>query len=474
MVLTESQRLEFIKKVAPIAQKVCKKYGLPFPSVVIGQACKESTFGTSDKVINNGVYMHNYLGIKFNNYQRVPIAIGAFNELTKEQYSPTELTTTVGTWYKFASLDDCVEGYCQFLINAPGDRYRPYLNARTVKEACEQIKACGYATGATYADSLYENYVLAYNLTQYDENTKYTNSPLATYMQISPCKDVNRTHVIDTITIHCYVGQVGVERMGSGWSKLSANASANYGIGLDGRIGLYVDEKDRAWTTGGKWAVNGITGSENDQRAVTIECACDTTAPYAINDKVMESLIKLVADIARRNNMGTLKWKGDSTLVGKPNEQNMTVHRWFTSKSCPGDYIYNRLSYIATEANKINSGGTVESPTVVTEPTYVYHTIVRGETLGGIASAYGTTVAILKYYNADKITDVNKIQTGWVIRIPTRTDIVPKTYTVVKGDTLWKISKATGVELANLKALNADKVKAPFYVIYPGMVLKLQ
>lgn len=378
-------------------------------------------------------------------------------------------------WFAFASLDLCVKSYFDF-INI--DRYANLKNVNNYITYCNLLKEDGYATSLTYASSLV-SYITQYNLTKYDAQVAkipvavsgYSNSSLVNYTKISPCKDENRKHKIDTITIHCYVGQVSVERMGSGWASLSANASANYGIGTDGRIGLYVDEKDRAWTTGGKWAVNGITGSENDQRAVTIECACDTTAPYAINDKVMASLIKLVADIARRNNMGTLKWKGDSALVGKPNEQNMTVHRWFTSKSCPGDYIYNRLGYIASEANKINGSVAVESSTVATEITYVYHTVAKGETLGKIANVYKTTIEIIQYHNPI-IVNPNKIQTGWVLKIPMNIANAPSTYTVVKGDWLSKIAEKTNVPLDTLKKLNPE-VKPPLYIIRTGQVLKL-
>lgn len=95
----------------------------------------------------------------------------------------------------------------------------------------------------------------------------YTNSPLVSYTQISPCKNKNRKYAITRITVHCYVGQVTVERMGKGWANILANASANYGIGTDGRIGLYVEEKDRSWCS---------SSPDNDHRAVTIECASDT------------------------------------------------------------------------------------------------------------------------------------------------------------------------------------------------------
>lgn len=169
-----------------------------------------------------------------------------------------------------------------------------------------------------------------------------SNSPLVSYTQISPNKNSPRNHKIDTITIHCVVGQVSVERLGAIFAPTRKQASSNYGIGVDGRVGMYVEEKDRSWCS---------SNAANDNRAITIECASDATHPYAINDKVYESLIKLCVDICKRNDIKELKWKGDKSLIGQVDKQNMTVHRWFANKACPGDYIYERLGKIASEVN---------------------------------------------------------------------------------------------------------------------------
>lgn len=169
-----------------------------------------------------------------------------------------------------------------------------------------------------------------------------SNSKLVSYTKISPNKTAPRNHKIDTLTIHCYVGNVSVESMGEWFSQQSAQASANYGIGVDGRIGLFVEEKDRSWCSSNR---------ANDNRAITIECASDTVEPYKINDKVYASLIKLCTDICKRNGIKELKWKADKSLVGHVDKQNMTVHRWFANKACPGNYIYSRLGKIAAEVN---------------------------------------------------------------------------------------------------------------------------
>jgi len=138
----------------------------------------------------------------------------------------------------------------------------------------------------------------------------------------------------------------------------------HYVVGYDGSIGLCVEEKDRSWCTGGTMRVNGISGSSNDYQAVTIEVASEAKHPYAITDKAMAALIELCADICRRNGIKALLWKGDKKLVGKVSQQNMTVHRWFANKACPGDYIYQRLGDIASKVNaKLGAPAATPAPT---------------------------------------------------------------------------------------------------------------
>lgn len=186
----------------------------------------------------------------------------------------------------------------------------------------------------------------------------YTNSPLVSYTKISPNKTSPRNHKIDTITIHCVVGQCSVERLGEIFAKESRQASSNYGIGFDGRIGMYVEEKDRSWCS---------SNAANDHRAITIEVASDTTHPYAVNDKAYAALLDLVTDICKRNGIKKLVWSTDKNQrVNHLNGCNMTVHRDYANKSCPGDYLYNRHGEIAAEVNRrLNAETTPETPKVL-------------------------------------------------------------------------------------------------------------
>lgn len=183
-----------------------------------------------------------------------------------------------------------------------------------------------------------------------------SNSSLVSYTKLSPCKSSPRNHAIDTITIHCMAGNLTVESCGELFQKKSRETSSNYGIGSDGRIALYVNEADRSWCTSNR---------ANDNRAITIEVANDGGAStgWHVSDKAMASLINLITDICQRNNIKELKWKGDKNLIGQVDKQNMTVHRWFAAKACPGDYLYAAHPAIVAEVNKRLSGTTKKPAT---------------------------------------------------------------------------------------------------------------
>lgn len=235
-----------------------------------------------------------------------------------------------------------------------------------------------------------------------------TNSPLATYTRISPNRSSPRQNKIDTITIHCVVGQWTAKQGCDFFADPNRGASANYVVGKDGSIGLCVEEKDRAWTTGGDFSTNGISGSMNDQRAVTIEVASDTYAPYAVTDAAYNALIRLVADICKRNGIKQLKWKGDRNLVGRTDLQNMTVHRWFAYKSCPGDYLYERHGDIANKVNAILNNGTSTTP--IKPP---YKAVVNATDGLNCRTGASTSTNIVKTYLNNTTLTISKESNGW-------------------------------------------------------------
>lgn len=245
----------------------------------------------------------------------------------------------------------------------------------------------------------------------------FTNSSLATVRMISPNRTLNRNHAIDTITIHCFVGQVTAKRGCEVFQSSSRKASCNYVVGYDGSIGLCVEEKDRSWCSGGTdrkgnpIRVNGISGSSNDYQAVTIEVASDTKHSYAITDKAMAALIELCADICRRNGIKQLLWKGDKKLVGKVAQQNLTVHRWFANKACPGDYIYERLGDIAAKVNAKLGVSSVPTASAISESKVPYKVRITATDLR-IRKGPGTNTAIVQKAIAPGVYTIVSEATG--------------------------------------------------------------
>ena len=178
-----------------------------------------------------------------------------------------------------------------------------------------------------------------------------SNSSLATYQRLTDNYDPRRNK-IDTITIHCYVGQVTAKQGCDYFYNTDREVSSNYVVGRDGSIGLSVAENHRAWTS---------SSPSNDHRAITIEVASDTKPPYAVTDKAYSALITLVTDICKRNDIKRLVWSDNkSNRVNHRNGCNMTVHRDFASTACPGAYLYSRMADTAAQVNKRLSAGTTK------------------------------------------------------------------------------------------------------------------
>ena len=292
----------------------------------------------------------------------------------------------------------------------------------------------------------------------------YTNSSLVSYTKLSPNHSGQRTHSIDRITPHCVVGQCSVETLGNIFLPASRQASSNYGIGADGRVGMYVEEKKRSWCS---------SSSANDQRAVTIECASDTTEPYAFKDVVYNRLVELCTDICRRNGKTRLLWLGDKdkTLNYTPasDEMVLTVHRWFANKSCPGNWMYARMGDLASKVTAALGGSTDNITTTPTTTTAVLYRVRKSW-----ADSKSQKGAYKVLTNAKKCADANP---GYSVFDGSGTKAYPAdstdtTYTVMHGDTLWGIAQkllGNGGRYKEIVSLNGLKSN----VIYSGMKLKI-
>lgn len=388
---------EFINKIGAYVQKYAPAYGICTYSPIIAQAVLESARGTSELAVK----ANNYFGLKYKP-GRCPTATGSYTKVGSEQKADGTYTSASMQWFAFPDMEACVRGYFDFINNS---RYANLKGVTDPGEYLQNIRADGYATSLKYVDNLMA-VIREYDLIRFDGKKveSMSNSTLATYTRISPNKTSPRNHKIDTITIHCMAGNLTVERCGEGFAKRTRMASSNYGIGSDGRIGLYVEEKDRSWCSSNK---------ANDMRAVTIEVANDGGAAtgWHVSDAAMTSLIALVTDICRRNGIKQLLWKGDKSLIGQVDKQNMTVHRWFKNKACPGDYLYGKHAYIAAEVNK-RLGVTEAQPAEQPASSSNYKVRITANTLNVRAGA-GTSYKVTTTVKKGGIYTITAEQNGW-------------------------------------------------------------
>ena len=286
-----------------------------------------------------------------------------------------------------------------------------------------------------------------------------SNSSLVNHVHLSPNYTAMSNKKNEVIVIHHMAGKLTVEQCGNVFAPSSRKASSNYGIDGNGRIGLYVEEKNRSWATSSR-AI--------DSRAITIEVANSVAGGnWPVSDKAMASLINLCVDICKRNGIKKLNYTGDKN-------GNLQMHKWYAATGCPGAYLESKFPYIANEVNKRLNGSTTPS---LPEVSGTY-TVQKGDTLSSIARKYGTTYQKLAELNG--IQDPSKIYVGQVLKVTgTSTPALPDTKPETPSTSVNQIVKDGQIHARNFAAsgLSADgirganTIKAGIKVLQQGMNL---
>ena len=268
-----------------------------------------------------------------------------------------------------------------------------------------------------------------------------SNSSLVNHVHLSPNYTAMSNKKNEVIVIHHMAGKLTVEQCGNVFAPSSRKASSNYGIDGNGRIGLYVEEKNRSWATSSRAIAS---------RAITIEVANSVAGGnWPVSDKAMASLINLCVDICKRNGIKKLNYTGDKN-------GNLQMHKWYAATGCPGAYLESKFPYIANEVNKRLNGSTTPS---LPEVSGTY-TVQKGDTLSSIARKYGTTYQKLAELNG--IQDPSKIYVGQVLKVTgTSTPALPDTKPETPSTSVNQIVKDGQIHARNFAAsgLSADGIR---------------
>lgn len=268
-----------------------------------------------------------------------------------------------------------------------------------------------------------------------------SNSSLVNHVHLSPNYTAMSNKKNEVIVIHHMAGKLTVEQCGNVFAPASRKASSNYGVDGNGRIGLYVEEKNRSWATSSR-AI--------DSRAITIEVANSVAGGnWPVSDKAMTSLINLCVDICKRNGIKKLNYTGDKS-------GNLQMHRWYAPTGCPGEYLASKFPYIANEVNKRLNGNTTPS---LPESSGTY-AVQKGDTLSSIARKYGTTYQKLAELNG--IQDPSKIYVGQVLKVTgSSAPSLPETKPETPSTSINQIVKDGQIHARNFAApgLNADGIR---------------
>lgn len=426
---------EYIRAVAPAAQRACKRYGY-LPSVLIAQSCLENGYGIraywDNAQIEALLLVNNMVGIKkellTSSWAQFSVWPGkSLAKQTPEEYNGKMVTITDS----FRCYDTIEQSFADFLLflryasnDGPGGKpkYGPEVLAILDPETLiKTVAGRGYATGSTYPASVMR-ILQKHGLTAYDDlsgvaETKYvpeilkeeTTAGATKHLAARVVHDItarNKKQVprsrggnpIEYIVVH-YLGVPNADNpdlYGGGYG-------GHYNIQRDGQVFKAADPRTAVvWHCGGGLQGSGghaFHGICTNFNSIGIECGVcytDTTAKdgdgdsdkWYFTEETQESLVWLVSRLMDE--------------YGIP-LGHVIRHYDVTGKICPNPYVKNnrtRTSWTWDEfqANlrQYRSKGTITIPNQE-ERGYMFE--VSTVRLGSSGASVKLLQRLLRYWN---------------------------------------------------------------------------
>lgn len=449
---------QFINQISGHAQQVASEYGV-YASVMIAQAALESGYGQSSL---SAPPNHNLFGIK-GNYNGQSVAMQ-----TREFYQNTGWVTITDYFKKYPSYAESFQDNAALLRR--GTSWDPLFysgawieNTNSYRDATAWLQG-RYATDPSYASKL-NNLIQLYDLTRFDSNSSgggNTGGNTTPTQPETPPSSGSGSGSNGSTTSYTVVRGDTLTSIARRYNTtVSAIKSAN---SLTGDT-IYVNQR---LTIPGQSSGSGSSGSGSNGGSTTP--SQPTTPPSGEGSTGTTSTYTVV--------------RGD-TLTSIARRYNTTVSAIKSANSLTGDTIYvnQRLTVPGQSSGSGSTGsgsnGGSTTPSQPTTPpsgegaigTTSTYTVVRGDTLYGLALRYNTTVSAIK--SANSLTG-DTIYVNQRLTIPGQSSgsgsqnsgnsgsnngdssagQSTSQYTVVAGDTLYGISRRYDTSVSLLKSLN--------------------
>lgn len=169
--MTKEQN-DFIKNIAAACAEHSSYQILP--SMTIAQAIKESNWGKSKLSAN----YYNFFGMKWKTGCKCD-----YIEMPTKEWNGYQYVNTTSKFRRYYSFSEGIKGYYDFISGYK--RYNNLIGEKNSYNACIKIQQDGWATDPSYGLSLYNNYVIPFNLLIYDTGSDGSYTVGSTYTLLS-------------------------------------------------------------------------------------------------------------------------------------------------------------------------------------------------------------------------------------------------------------------------------------------------